>query len=411
MILNPYLKPRTLTAGLLSLGLLSSPVQAETPTPEDLWRVIQRQQRQIDDLKRKLDRTHDAVERTEEKVEATGAALDRGAAALPASASWTARTRIGGYGELHYNNLDSRKELDFHRFVLFFGHDFTDRFHFDSEVEIEHVTTGEGAEEKGEVSIEQALLSYDLTARTSLLGGLYLVPVGILNETHEPPTFYGVERNPVETFVIPTTWSEAGGGVRGRAPWGMNYEATVGSGLKTATTGANAYLIRPGRQSASHASADNGAFTGRVRWTAVPGIELATTLQYQTDLTQGKGLPGTGADALLWEAHAIAARGPFALRALYARWDLFGAGPRAAGRDLQYGWYVEPSVRPHPKIGLFARYNEWDNGGTGANTWKWQANAGFNYWPIPNVVLKFDVQRQGGAVQDDGFNAGIGYQF
>ena len=58
------------------------------------------------------------------------------ASPMPRSRCWT--RPIGGYGELHYNNLNSKKEIDLHRFVLFFGHKFSGRIRFHSEVEIEH---------------------------------------------------------------------------------------------------------------------------------------------------------------------------------------------------------------------------------------------------------------------------------
>jgi hypothetical protein len=108
---------------------------------------------------------------------------------------------IGGYGELHYNNWEypdgsKFKELDFHRFVLFFGYDFSDSIRFHSELELEHAIAGEG--QNGEIELEQAYIEFDLTENMEAKGGLFLIPVGIINETHEPTTFYGVERNPIE---------------------------------------------------------------------------------------------------------------------------------------------------------------------------------------------------------------------
>ena len=52
-----------------------------------------------------------------------------------------------------------------------------------------------------------------------------LVPVGFLNEVHEPPTFYGVERNPVEKNVIPTTWWEGGIGISSRWPFAIGTQS------------------------------------------------------------------------------------------------------------------------------------------------------------------------------------------
>ena len=119
---------------------------------------------------------------------------------------------------MHYNNLsnqydgvdakDDKDELDLHRFVLFFGHQFTNDVRFFSELEVEHNVAGEG--KNGEVEIEQAYIEWDYTDNHALKSGVFLVPVGILNETHEPDTFYGVERNAVEKDIIPSTWWEGG---------------------------------------------------------------------------------------------------------------------------------------------------------------------------------------------------------
>ena len=97
---------------------------------------------------------------------------------------------------------------------------------------------------------------------------------------------------------------------------------------------------------------------------------------------------------------------------MYAQWDLDGTGPKALGRDEQTGWYVEPSFKLTPKFGVFARYNVWDNeAGNAAASEKKQKDFGFNYWPHENVVVKFDIQRQSGTANDNGYNLGVGYMF
>ncbi|MDH3916429.1 MAG: hypothetical protein OES37_09720, partial [Chromatiales bacterium] len=108
---------------------------AETPTPEQMWQVIQQQQRQIQELQAQLASTNVKVEETDQKVEVAGDMIEQASFSSASGAgSWTERTRIGGYGEMHYNNLDSKEELDFHRFVLFFNHDFNDRIELVSEL-------------------------------------------------------------------------------------------------------------------------------------------------------------------------------------------------------------------------------------------------------------------------------------
>jgi len=416
---------RCLLALSASLVAFSSGQAAETPSPEQMWEIIQQQQQQIETLQRqladtsqKVEETSDKVAQTDQKVEITGEMIEQ-SGGLSAAASWAEKTRIGGYGELHYNNLDSGNEFDFHRFVLFFGHQFTDRVRFFSELEVEHALAGDGA--PGEVELEQAYVEFDLNDHHAAKAGLFLMPVGIINETHEPPTFYGVERNPVEKDIIPATWWEGGAALRGELAPGWSYDLAATSGLDVPQSGANAFRIRNGRQKVAEARGEALAYTGRIKWTGLPGVELGVTAQYQEDVTQGD----LDVSATLLEAHADLRRGPFGLRALYARWDLDNAAliaaadPSAAGRDEQEGWYIEPSLRGslgeiRGEFGAFVRYNVWDNNAGADNaTEKKQLNAGFNYWPVPDVVLKFDYQQQDNANgnDDDGFNLGVGYQF
>ena len=172
------------------------------------------------------------------------------------------------------------------------------------------------------------------------------------------------------------------------------------------------YSIRGGRQKTSNADAHDLASTARVKWNGIAGVELAAALQYQENITQGLD---NDASAWLYEAHADIQRGPFGLRALYARWDIDGDGASAAGRDEQEGWYIEPSYKLTPKFGVFVRYNQWDNeAGSSSDSEKKQYNGGFNYWPHPDVVLKADYQYQdneGNIDEEEGVNLGIGYQF
>jgi hypothetical protein len=100
------------------------------------------------------------------------------------------------------------------------------------------------------------------------------MPVGILNETHEPATFYGVERNDVENIIIPSTWWEAGGALNGYYSNGISWDLALTSGLAIPTTGDNAFRIRSGRQKVSEAIANDFAYTGRLKYTGVRGLEL-----------------------------------------------------------------------------------------------------------------------------------------
>lgn len=368
-------------AALLTLATASH-AQTETPSNEELYRIIERQQAQIDALAGQADESQPAGRRVD----------------------------VSGYGELHYNNnKDGDDQVDFHRFVLMFGYEFNDDVRLFTELEVEHALSGDG--KPGEVELEQAWLEFDLGERHAARAGLDLIPVGILNETHEPNTFYGVERNRVESQIIPATWWAAGARLIGRpTARGLSYDLFVHEGL--AMDAAPDFSIRDGRQKTAKALANDIAVTGRLKYTGIPGLELAGSLQYQGDVTQAAN---DGLDAgLLYEAHVVYSSGPFGLRALYAQWDIDGPLAEANGRDSQFGWYVEPSFKFHPQFGVFARYAELEET---EDLSEENVTVGLNYWPIEQLVFKADYQQReteqagGGSVDADSFNLGVGYVF
>lgn len=392
---------KTVIASALFTLFVTGAVSADEET-QALRKTIAEQQESLKALEKRLDETEVRIEATATYVESKP------------NTSAFANTSIGGYGELHYNNIDNKKgadkkEIDFHRFVLFFGHEFSNKLRFFSELELEHSIAADG--QKGEVELEQAYIEYDYSEQITTKAGLFLIPVGIVNETHEPPAFYGVERNPVEKNIIPATWWEAGAALTFTPVGGLSFDAALTSGLNTPTTGDNAYLIRKGRQKVSEAKADDLAFTGRVKYTAIPGLELAASIQYQQDLTQGTVGVDT-ADATLIEAHAIYSVNDFGIRALYATWDINGAEAKLLGRDEQTGWYVEPMYKISEKLGAFARYAEYDNNaGIEGDSKEKLTTVGINYYLHENVVLKADIEDYSGNSDQAGFNLGVGYQF
>lgn len=349
--------------------------------------------------------TEEAVDRLSRELIEVKAMLNATAEAVEGTTS-VSQSRIGGYGELHYNQVDGKDAvLDFHRFVLFFSHEFSDSIRFYSELELEHafIEDSDDGESPGEVELEQAFVEFDLNDHTHAKAGVFLVPVGITNETHEPPTFYGVERNPVEKHIIPATWWEPGAALSGRVG-GLSYDLAVHGGLKVDPANVK---LRSGRQKAAKAVAENLAITGRLKYSGIAGLEVAGSVNIQDDLSQ---LDKDGLDsAVLLSVHAIWNKGPVGLRALYAAWDIDGQAAKTLEKDRQDGYFVEVSFRLTPKVGVFARYNGWS---VTDGIDEIQQDLGFNWWPHERVVLKADIQRQNDeAGNSDGFNLGVGYQF
>jgi hypothetical protein len=407
------MKAKALAGVAMAAMVLSQATLAATdvPSAEEMWLIIQEQREEIENLKARIGDTEERVEATADAVEESqlGGADEQG---------WWQRTHIEGYGELHYNTGDQDR-IDVHRFVIGIGHDFNDDLRLVSELEVEHALAGEG--QPGEVEVEQAYVEYDISNAHRVKGGVFLIPTGIINETHEPPTFYGVERNNVEAAILPSTWWEAGVAASGELGEGFAYDVALHSGLAVPVTGSSAYKIRNGRQKVANATLTDGAVTGRLVWAGMPGVRVGISAQYQDDLTQNAS--GLGTSATMIEAHTELSYSGFGLRAIYARWDLddgppiTGAG--AFGRDEQYGWYVEPSYRFDTGVGdlgFFARFSRWDNeAGNAPDSAYEQYDVGLSYWPHPDVVLKLDgsfVSNPPGVGKDDNrLNLGIGYQF
>ncbi|MCV6606152.1 MAG: porin, partial [Porticoccaceae bacterium] len=264
--------------------------EADKPLPplEEMWKIIQQQNAEIKALKNKLNETDQQLQETEIKVVATAEAVEQVAVPVSRAASWAEKTRIGAYGEVLYNNGTQRsdnasasrpnKEVDVQRFVTYLGHEFTEDVRFFSELEVEHTNTA-GA---GEVELEQAYIEWDYADGHSALAGLHLVPVGILNETHEPETFYGVERNRIESRIIPTTYRVNGIKFKGEMAPGWSYDVALHEGLQLASN----FSVRSSRQGGSRANAEELAGTGRIKFTGVQGLELGLALHYQSDLIQ-----------------------------------------------------------------------------------------------------------------------------
>jgi opacity protein-like surface antigen len=145
--------------------------------------------------------------------------------------SFLDKTHIGGYGDFTYTRPEEgTPRLDIPRFVIYLDHYFSDKWAFKSETEIEHVKLERGA--GGEVSVEQAFLDYHASNKIAWRGGLVLIPMGIINQTHEPNTFYSVERPVFDEVVVPTTWREIGMGIYGDLFEGVKYQFYVTEGLR-----------------------------------------------------------------------------------------------------------------------------------------------------------------------------------
>ena len=182
-------------------------------------------EQRVDDLQRELE----ALKAQMAQQPQAGTESSTVAHGMNAQAA-NSQTTIGGYGEINYNNYDDGERsdvADLKRFVLFFGHKFSDRVRLYSELEVEHAFIAGGDGTSGEVAMEQAFVQYAFGEATNLRAGLMLIPSGMLNEYHEAPVFNGVERNEVETRIVPSTWRELGLALQGNVLNGLEYNAGI----------------------------------------------------------------------------------------------------------------------------------------------------------------------------------------
>lgn len=412
----------TLTVGCLS-GALSAVAQPavddDTPSLQAIWTLVRQQQAEIDALKLKIAAQESQLTTTNERQTDTAASLaaTNDYIANLASESERHETTLAGYGEIHYNSVQAENpandfdEIDFHRFVLFVGRRLSERASFYSELELEHSLAGDGA--PGEIELEQAFVDFRIGDRLSARGGLFLLPVGILNQTHEPTTFFGVERNDVESIIIPSTWWEAGGGLSGGLGEAWSWDVGVHSGLAIPVTGTDAFRVRSGRQKVAEALGSDLAYTGRIRYSGMPGVEWSASFQHQSDPSQ---IPGDGLDSgQLFTTDLTFLRNNIGLRALFGSWQFDGPAVEAADADRQSGWYVEPSYRLNDRWGVYARFEELDAARDIDQFDQWEIGA--NYWPNPRVVIKLDYRQRehelsGLSGRDfDALDLGLGYQF
>lgn len=453
-------------------------------TMEDMWKIIQAQQQEIEAMKSQManapvsdqppaasaETSH--VKNLERKTDVLSQEVEklRTNLAIPEEAKYKSMyglgpaaskiyqvgkgLSIGGYGEANYQAIVSDKgkndanNADQERFVLYAGYKFTDDILFNSEIEFEHATTGEGSEEKGEISVEFAALDFFIDPLANVRAGLVLMPMGFINPIHEPPFFFGNNRPEVERRIIPATWRELGVGLFGQITPELTYTTYLVNGLNAEGFSSNG--IRDGRSGGSKARAEDFGYVARVDYApqVVPGLSIGGSAyignagqdqvfknKQDTDdgIPDGTILGKANVFTQLYEAHAQWKYRGLEWRAL-GSWGhvnnaelLSAAKGETIGKE-NYGWYTEVGYDILPLIisdtaqylAPFFRYEQFDTIADAPAGFPDDENMdrhiyqfGLQYKPIPNVVIKADyrnINAKKGSVPDD-FNLGFGFIF
>jgi hypothetical protein len=347
---------------------------------------------------------------------------------------------LGGYGEMHYNAFfpeegQNSNEVDFHRLVLYVGREFNEDLRFYSEIEVEHAIVGDG--KVGEVAVEQAFIDYRLmdekgpVGELTLRAGITLVPMGIVNQWHEPPIFHGVERPNVDKVIIPSTWREGGVGLVGKPSEKLSYELYVFSGLNPLKFSTKSG-IRGGRQKGGEARTDGLAFAGRLQFEPTAQSVLGVSGYFNQagknadEIDANVNVMGVSADARA-KFSGLEAKAEFALFTI-GDTDELNALVDAAGdpivtvADQLFGVFGELAydvlytMDYDAQLLPFGRVEVYDTDPDDDTRSITDIVLGLTYRPIPQVSFKQDVtiRRKGGDVDGDNvtiLNLGVGFLY
>ncbi|HEY2685037.1 MAG TPA: hypothetical protein VGI93_16075 [Steroidobacteraceae bacterium] len=368
---------------------------------------------------------------------------------------------LWGYGEIYYTHpthVPADTEFDLARAVFGIGYRFDDRTVFNSEFEVEHAVAS--ASDKGEFEVEQFYIDHQLAPWASVKAGLFLMPFGLLNEHHEPINYYGVQRNFVETLIIPSTWREGGFGFHGNTELGLNWDVGVTTGLDL-----NGWDVNPedplyrtaldledndvAPMQATHqelqlANAHHLSQYVALNYSGIPGL-LAGAAVFTGDAavpTVPAGLPSER--VTLWEGHARWTPGAAELSAVYARGRIsntatFNLDNTGASNPLPaefLGYYLQGAYTVWNngtyRLSPFVRWEHYDMGasyegipmgfttvpaGLASDGRPWPQprdrvwTFGANFYVTPHVVLKADYQSFDVNKDFTRFDFGLGLAF
>lgn len=327
------------------------------------------------------------------------------------------KVTIGGYGELHYNNqrigtAPSTAVLDFHRFVLFFGYNFDDKWSFKSEIELEHNFVKNG---QGEFELEQAYVNYHHSELFGFNVGVILPSIGLINEFHEPPLFFGTERPVYHNLIIPTTWFGNGASIYGKYK-GFDYRLTMFESLNSDKFSL-AQGIRPARKKGYFPDASTFLYSVRLDYLDIQGLKVGGSLSYNN----ARG-DSTQIDVIISEFHA-----KYDANNIIAVFEFgniaYDKGELKASRGYYFdiGYDVASLFDFGIKIFPFIRFSDINtaaqtsSGGDNEKLYhftEWMI--GLSLKPIDNIVFKFDYSEHTRKLDNRKskfVNLGVGYMF
>lgn len=391
-----------LTSLVIASSLLACPALAAQQSNEERIAELERQLRSLDEEMESLQFGDSLVPPVSED----------GEAGLAPAASKVYGTEqglsIGGYGEMLYTNRDSGTSLDMYRAIVYLGYRFDENWLFNSEIEWEH---------GDETAVEFAYLEYQHDEHLNVRIGHQLVPMGIVNQLHEPTNFLSPNRPLVERYILPTTWNENGVAVYGSAG-DFDYQVALMNGFDAEGFDLESSGLRGGRQKGSKADAEDLAAILRLDWQGVDGLWLGGSV-YLGDSGQSSGAEDFA--TTVFELHAQYEVGAFISRAVYAAASVDDAASlttASASEDLS-GYYLDLGYDVFADHGTdaalipFLRYSAFDLAeDSAADTEVTRLMLGLAWQPIPQLIFKAAItQEDQGSTDDDILELSTGYVF
>lgn len=440
----------------LALGIAIASIQAVPALADEaaLQAKVDQLSAQLEALKKEIQQLHSQTEAIASQQEAATSvsananananANSKGGSEVSKSGAGEQGASLWGYGEVNYNhptkdaaNGAGQSQMDLRRAVFGIGYKFSDSTRFVSEFEVEHAIAS--ADDAGEMEVEQFYVDHQLNDSLHLKAGLFLIPAGLLNESHEPTAYYGVERNFVETAIIPSTWREGGLAIYGSTEQGLAWELGVTTTVDLGGWDASSDEGRESPLGSIHqelqlASANDLGTYGALNYRAIPGFTFGGSV-FTSNIAQDNPDVALAKDArmTLWDLHSRWTPGAWDISAVYARGTIsdtralnvtFAGMPTPVPKEF-YGWYTQAAYKVWQNgdysLSPFVRYERFNTAadyeampqGLAVNPAKTEtvSTLGLSFYLNPNVVFKLDYQDFAESEASNRVDLGLGLSF
>lgn len=327
---------------------------------------------------------------------------------------------IGGYGEMYYSHTskeaskDSSK-VDVYRFVPYIGYKFSDNIVLNTEIEFEHggIANDDGDSEGGEVRIEFMYLDFLVNDSLNFRVGNMLMPVGLINERHEPTLFTTVQRPNTSKYILPTTWNENAIMVYGNLFENFEYKLAGVSALAS-DIDSDTNWIRSARGGSFTNSDPKLGIVGRIDYTGINGVLIGASAYTDSNIN-------------IYDVHMDLKYKGFRTYGTYAQANRSDAQDltdtatlpsqeEANGGYINFSYDILSSTASEYKLPIFVQFESVSTAdertdGTSLDSLD-TTTVGINFFPHKQVVLKADYAMQNqNSIDSDTFSISMGFIF